>query len=584
MNSFPPDKKWLFDRIEHGEKIAGIPPLICSLLAQRGIEGRDRVRKFLKPSLEDLPPPTDMAGISEAVALLEKGLAEKSRILVYGDYDADGITATALLLSFFKEIGLACSWYIPDRESEGYGLNSAALEKLRAGMGEGDDCPDPILITVDCGISAHSEVAAAHRLGFKVIITDHHRPPALLPEAEAVINPQRKDCSFRDKHLAGVGVAFYLLIALRGRLTELGYWGSGRTPNLKKYLDLVAIGTVADLVPLTGANRIMVKAGLEVLQSAPRPGIKAMMRNSGIAENSLSATRIAFQIAPRINAAGRVAKAGQALAVLLAENQGQAIEAAGKLEEANNYRKELSEKIFREACLQAEAQLAEGRNGLVLVGKNWHLGVIGLIASRITDRFYRPTVVLTFDREGMARGSARSIGELDLFETLERCSDLLEKYGGHKGAAGLTIRADRIAPFIEKFEASVNRIIKGTVLRPSVYVNLRASIGELMDLDFLEFLEKLEPFGRGNPEPVFCNKEDNLSLNDLKKVGKDSLRFKVNDNGVIVSGVGFGMAPLIPAIENIPINLAYKITKNEFRGKINWEIRAEDIKPITKQL
>lgn len=574
-----PDKKWFIEPIEQGEKIAGVPSLICSLLAQRGVSGREAVEKFLNPSLEQLPAPTGMAGLEEAVAILAQGVVERRQVLIYGDYDADGITSTALLLSFFKEIGLACSWYIPDRTTEGYGLNIGALQKLRAGLNKADS-PEPLLITVDCGISSHVEVAEARRLGFKVIITDHHRPPAELPEAEAIINPHRKDCTFPEKNLAGVGVAFYLLIGLRTRLTELGYWSGGRQPNLKRYLDLVAIGTIADLVPLTGANRVMVKAGLGVLSNNPRPGLQAILKNAGITDLPITADQIAFQVAPRINAAGRVARAGLALEVLLAENQGDAAEPAKLLEKANNHRKELSEEIFGQACGQAEIRLEEGGASLVLADETWHVGVVGLIASRIAERYHRPTVVLSCDEEGLARGSARSVGKLDLLERIEECAELLEKYGGHKGAAGLTIRSDRIEAFAEQFEASVDRIMKGADPQPTIYVNLRASVSELMNRHFLEFFEKLEPFGNGNPEPVFCSRQENCSLKELQKVGKNSLRFRVNDNGALIKGIAFGMADLLPIIKDVPISLAYKIFKNKFRGQTNWEIRAEDIKLI----
>ncbi|MDT8334813.1 MAG: DHHA1 domain-containing protein, partial [Desulfurivibrionaceae bacterium] len=457
-------------------------------------------------------------------------------------------------------------------------LNIAALPKLRAGLAN-PNSPEPILVTVDCGISSHAEVMEARNLGFRVIITDHHRPSLQLPAADAIVNPLQKECSFPDKNLAGVGLAFYLLIGLRSRLTELGYWPAGRQPNLKRYLDLVAIGTIADQVPLTGANRIMVKAGLEVMSSNPRPGLGAILKNSGITDFPITAEQIAFRIAPRINAAGRVADPGLALEVLLAENETAAAEPARLLEKANNYRKELSDEIYREACRQAEIRVEEGGATLVLVGENWHVGVIGLIASRLAERYQRPTVVLSRDDKGLARGSARSAGELDLLARIAECSDLLAKYGGHKGAAGLTIRCEMIAAFTEQFEDSVNRIMKGTKPRPAIYVNLRASIGELMDRSFLEFFEKLEPFGMGNPEPVFCNSEENLSLRELQKVGNNSLRFKVDGNGSMIKGVGFGMAELLPIIKDVPISLAYKIFKNKFRGKINWEIRAEDIKP-----
>ena len=581
MTQFIPDKKWLFESIEQGDGVDGIPPLICTLLAQREVRGKNAVDKFLNPSLDQLPDPIAMAGLAESVAILEKGIIEKNKVLIYGDYDADGITATALLFSFFKEIGLDCTHYIPDRLTEGYGLSATSLRQIRESA-ELIDYPEPILITVDCGISSHAEVAEARGLGFKVIITDHHLPPDELPEADAIVNPNQGDCLFSDKNLSGVGVAFYVLIGLRSRLTKMAYWSAKKQPNLKKYLDLVAIGTIADLVPLSGANRILVKAGLEVIQSTPRPGIKAIMENAGISEKSITASQIAFQVAPRINAAGRVAKADLALEVLLAENRNEAVEPAKRLEIANNYRKELSESIFVEACLQAESQLEQGVNGLVLVDETWHLGVLGLIASRIAERYYRPTVALSTDGKGITKGSARSVGELNLFEIMKECSGHLEKFGGHKAAAGLTIRHYQIADFTAKFKESVNRKIADINLQPIIYVNLKASLSELMDDNFLVNFEKLEPFGNGNPEPVFCSKDDNLSLSEPRKVGRDSLRFKVAINkNAIINGIGFGMAGLMANVKDVPVKIAFKIFKNEFRGRTNWEIRAEDIKVNT---
>jgi single-stranded-DNA-specific exonuclease len=399
-----------------------------------------------------------------------------------------------------------------------------------------------------------------------------------LPGAEAVINPHRTDCPFPFKELAGVGVAFYLAAALRSRLLEIKYWQPGQQPNLKKYLDLVAIGSVADMVPLTGANRIMVKAGLEVMAENPRPGIKILMENASISTSSLNSGQIGFQIAPRINAAGRVGNARLALELLIGKSSDEVVGVARELEKANNLRKELSERIFLEACQQAEIQMEMGRNTLVLVNDDWHVGVAGLIASKIVKLYCRPAIVLVGGGGGVATGSARSIGAINIFNVLEECSDLLKRFGGHKAAAGLSIKSELIEVFSERFEASVNRKIEEGDLQPTILVNLRASIDELLDLDFLAYYEKLEPFGQENQEPVFCNSEMAINLFDTRKIGRDSMRFRVGGKESAVNGVAFGMAHLLPAVINTPVSMLFKITKNEFRGVSNWEVRAVDIK------
>lgn len=579
MDRRMPEKHWEFLPVEQRGTLDGMPALFSALLAQKGLRSREEIESFLNPSLDQLPPPTGMAGMDEAIALLEKGLTDKTTVLIYGDYDADGVTSTALLLSFFNEIGLKCCYYIPDRFAEGYGLNIDALQRLR-GCPELVDCQEPILVTVDCGISAHAEVAEAQRLGFKVIITDHHQPPTVLPAGEAVINPHRQDCLFPYKDLAGVGVAFYLVAALRARLLAKKYWPQGMQPNLKQYLDLVAIGSVADMVPLTGANRIMVKAGLEVMANAPRPGIMALMKKAGIPPGSINAGHLGFQIAPRINAAGRVDDPRVAVDLLIGEEPNALVECVEKLEKANSARKKLSEKIFQEACSQAEVQVGEGRQALVLSNSEWHLGVVGLVASRIARDYYRPVVVLVPGDQGLASGSVRSIDGVNIFDVLEECSDLLKKFGGHKAAAGLTMKISALDEFSAKFEASVSQKIKGLDLRPTLRVNLRASFSELIEGKFLKYYEKLEPFGHDNPEPIFCNEDKTVDLTDIRKVGADSMRFGVSVSGNTVNGVAFGMAHLIPAVQKGAVEMAFKIVKNEFRGKSNWEVRAEDIKTL----
>jgi single-stranded-DNA-specific exonuclease len=521
-----------------------------------------------------------MSGVVEASAILEQAFREKTPVLIYGDYDADGITSTALLFSFFKEIGLETHYYIPDRLTEGYGLKSETLQRLKSEDFLAETA-NPVLVTVDCGISNHDEVEEARRLGFTVIITDHHQPPAEIPPADVVINPHQAGCDFPFKGLAGVGVAFYLAAGLRSLLASKDRWANGQPPNLKKYLDLVAVGSVADMVPLTGVNRILVKAGLEVLTEDPRPGLAALMKKAGVGNSSIGGGEIGFQIAPRINAAGRVGDPRLAVQLLVSKDPDEIRGLTDKLEAANDLRKELSEQVFQEACHQAEEQLASGKKSMVIAGNDWPHGVVGLVAGRIANSYYRPTIVFSIDQAGVARGSARSVEEVNILAIITECADLLEKYGGHKGAAGLTLKSENIAEFQERFERAVDRIIGDSEFKPTIQVNLRASIGELLDRRFLEFYSKFEPFGFGNPEPVFCFRDQKaFSFTDLKRIGKDSLRFKVSEGGRIINGVAFGMAELLPVIRDAEgqINMAFKISHNEFRGRTSWEIRAVDIK------
>jgi len=573
-----PEKKWEFLPVSECIDLAGVPSMILSLLSQQGLDTEAEIEQFLSPTLDQLPAPDLMSGVREASAILEKAFSEKTPVLVYGDYDADGITSTALLFSFFKEIGMEAYYYIPDRLGEGYGLNCEALQRLKA-EDYLSEASNPVLVTVDCGISSPDEVEEARRLGFTVIITDHHQPPSEVPRADVVINPYQPGCDFPYKGLAGVGVAFYLAAGLRGLMSSKGRWVNGEKPNLKKYLDLVAVGSVADMVPLTGVNRVLVKAGLEVLTENPRPGLAALMKKARIGNSSVGSGEIGFQIAPRINAAGRVGDPRLAVQFLLGEDPGEISALIEKLEAANSLRKELSEKVFQEACHQAEEQVASGRNSIVITGNDWHHGVTGLVTGRIANIYYRPTIVFSIDQHGVARGSARSIEELDILESVAECSDLLEKYGGHRGAAGLTLISENIADFSKKFESSVKRIIGDFEIKPTVRVNLRASIEEVLDKKFLEFYSRLEPFGIGNPEPVFCFRDEKgFVVSDIKKIGKDSIRLKVSENGRVIAAVAFGMAELLPSISNGVVNMVFNICRNEFRGRTSWEARVGDIK------
>jgi single-stranded-DNA-specific exonuclease len=561
------------------EERGALPPVIASILAQRGLVEPAAIQLFLSPSLEHLPAPQTMLGLKQAVTLLREALSKRIPVLIYGDYDADGICATALLANFFREIGLIVVCYLPDRLGEGYGLNLEALHRLRL-LPELAGQEAPLLVTVDCGITNTMEIAAARNLGFRVIVTDHHQPGPELPPADAILNPKQSDCHFLCRELAGVGVAFYLAAGLRSALSADGFWAEGTAPNLKKYLDLVAVGSVADLVPLTGANRILVKAGLEVLNSAPGPGLAALIKKAGLIQGNLGAEGIAYQLAPRINAAGRVGSATAALELLRTDSSGTAANLAEQLEEANRQRKSMTEKMSTEARQLALGQLTAEPAALVLGSRDWHPGIVGLIASRLVNDFWRPTVVLAIGQDGSARGSVRSVAAIDIHAVLKECAGSLDKFGGHSQAAGLTLKEEKIAEFTESFCLAVARAAAATDLpmKPVLRIDLQAEIEELMAAPVWHYLKLMEPFGMGNSEPLFCSKPSGIKLARPKKVGADSLRFQVPSNGNTFNGIGFGLADWLNQAEKNPLRLAYKICRNEFRGVERWEIRVEDIK------
>lgn len=557
-----------------------IPAPIQTILANRGLRDPEEIKDFLNPSLDQLPPPQLLMGMAAAVAILVEARERQTPVLIHGDYDADGVTATALLIKFFREIDLPVFYHLPDRDSEGYGLNLASLAALRNSAGVSGH-PAPILLTVDCGITNLKETAAATALGFRVIITDHHQPGPVLPGAEAIINPHQPGCTFPFRNLAGVGVAFYLAAGLRAELVRRGAWAKDPPPNLKKYLDLVAIGTVADMVPLQGANRVLVKVGLEVINRCPGPGIKAILEQIAPGSVKVMAETIAFQLAPRLNAAGRTGSAEQALRLLLAEEQKSAAILAQSLGQANQLRKELSEAMYQEARLQAQRQLVEGRLVLVIAGEGWHQGIAGLVAAKLARDFWRPAVVLTLDQKGVARGSVRSVGNFDILACLQECSASLDKYGGHRAAAGVTLQSVKIAEFQAKLAESVACSIDQAELEPRLEIDLAADPGEIMKKTIWSFLQQLEPYGNGNPEPIFCCRSEGVKLSEVRKVGADSLRFRIMGNGKGFAGIGFGMSAWASIAEREPLRLAYKIILNNFRGSEQWEIRVEDVKKTT---
>ena len=546
-----------------------LPLQVARLLCQRGMTNARSAEDFLFPRLANLPSPLAMKGMAEAVDLILHHFKHKTPVLVHGDYDVDGISATVLLTDFLRQLGMQVHYHLPDRLQEGYGLNRATLDEHAQRLGG-----PALLITVDCGISAVEETGLARELGFDVMITDHHEPPPVLPPAKVILNPKQRDCTFPFTGLSGAGVAFFLAMAIRSRLVRDGVWSRANAPNLKEYLDLVALGTVADVMPLVDVNRILVRAGLEVLSARKRPGIWALCERTGLSDGRIRAEDISYRLAPRLNAAGRLGRPDIAASLLICPEVGQAMTLADRLEEANNERKKLESEVLGEAVDECETLAAAGYQSLVIYGKEWHPGVIGIVASRIATRFQRPTIVLTNDTDPAAdrlKGSGRSIQGLNLYKILGQCAEVIDQYGGHAMAIGLTIRHQDLVEFRRLFDNAVRA--QGSVVRPEQMVIdlcLAAGDNEIFSDRFIAAYQHLEPFGEGNPEPVFLvqgQRLDNISL------VREHLRFTVQANQETIRGIGFGLARCIGKTAG-PVDLFFKIKNSTYRGREFLEIHA----------
>jgi len=589
------EKKWLFrqdhrdtseDQIKKIVLDSDIPEAVVRILALRGISDKNAIVEFLLPALAQLPRPHLMKGMDEAVAILSNSIKSQKPITVFGDFDADGITATSLLTLFFTELGTPITYYIPDRLSEGYGLNNEAVRKIYDSnmrqWGNGG-----VLLTADCGISDVNAVDEAKRLGFKVIITDHHRPPARLPKADTILNPLQPDCLFPCKNLAGVGVAFYLILGLRSELMTTGYWPEDKIPNLKSYLDLVAIGTVADQVPVTGCNRIIVKAGLEVLNLSGRIGLRQILDNAKNNDTEVSSEDIAFRLAPRINAVGRIGSAITAVKLMTTNSRDEAKQFARTLEDANSARKNIEANIFAEAVHMVSPVTLESANSLILYKNDWHQGVLGIVANRLSDRFHRPVILLTDCSQenrdeslNNVKGSGRSIDGIDIHEAVTYCQEILYRFGGHAGAVGLTLPLKNLETFRYRFDEYIKSHCPKHALTPSLFIDMPiTSLSDLIDQDFLAAYASLAPFGAGNPEPVFCLKSQKIS--NLRLVGSSHLRFSIMENNLIMNGIGFGFGDLIEFSRNNLVDLAFTLRLNTYMGQKKWEINLVDLRPCT---
>ena len=551
-----------------------LPPILAEIFYQRGLTTVDDAKNFLNPQLADLPSPFGLKGMTEAVGLLMEVVALKQQVVIHGDYDVDGITATALLTDFFAKLDLEVIYHLPNRMTDGYGLSISSIDKLAKKV-----TMPALLLTVDCGITAVKEVQYANELGFKVIVTDHHIPQKQLPDAHAVINPRQNDCNFVCKELSGVGVAFFLTMALRRKLVENGFWSKETMPNLRDYLDLVALGTVADVMELIDENRLLVKSGLEVISEKNRIGIRTLCEHAGIKEGDVSSEDISFRLAPRINAAGRIGEPELAAELLLSKRGDKAKELATALENANNKRKELELTALEDAVKQAGQQVESNMNGLVLYGEKWHPGVVGIIASRMVDRFSLPTLVFTKDTtstENIIKGSGRSVKGLNLLRVLEGVSSHIIRFGGHAMAAGLTLRFEDIELFKEKFSNYI-----GTVCdKDSLELHNSQTVDRIIDdsINFEELaysLKLMEPFGQGNPEPVFMLR--NIQMQNVSLL-REHLKFSIQINGRSFHGIGFFMAEQFE-IASEAIDFTFKLKQTSFRGRERVEVHAVTIAP-----
>ncbi|MBC8208122.1 MAG: single-stranded-DNA-specific exonuclease RecJ [Desulfobulbaceae bacterium] len=581
--------KWVQpDQIDHESSVQiqklcaelKIDKLVLEILHKRGISERSKVISFLGPQLADLPGPFLMSGMDHAVQILSEGLQNNQEVLVWGDYDADGVTGTALLVDFLTGHGWDVRHHIPNRLREGYGLNIAGLEQYAAEMRS----ETKILVTVDNGISAHEEITRARELGFRVIVSDHHQPPQSPVSADAILNPKQEQCNFPDKNLAGVGVAFYLVMGLRSHLTSIGFYHSQTPPNLKILLDLVALGTVADLVPLTGVNRIMVKAGLEVIRKGERPGIRALLDKAGLLDTRIRGEDISFALAPRLNAAGRLGQPLVALSLLLANNTARARLLSKKLEQLNSTRKDLGESVQINA-LKSQTGQAEDR-AVVMACGDFHVGVIGIAASRLVDQFNKPTIIFSeqLDRQGEKRllvGSGRSVPGIDLHQALTECSEWLLRFGGHSMAAGMTIDAGNYASFTIALSDAIGRQASHASPIRSVTIDAEITVGNLFVIERLQDLQLLEPHGQGNPQPIF--RDPNVTVRQLRTVGANNEHLQLTldrkNNSQPLRGIGFRLGRRCDEIvTGDEASMVYAPTLNRFRGKETWDVRAEDIK------
>lgn len=540
---------------------ANLPLVLCKILIKRGINSRPEAEKFLNPSFSDLIDPFVLPDLEKAADRIILALKNKEKIMIFGDYDVDGITATALLYLCLSHLGGEVSYYLPNRLLEGYGLSKEGIkEAQKRGAG--------LIVSVDCGMTAVEEADFAREIGVNLIITDHHEPKEKVPEAYAVVNPKLTD--YPGGELSGVGVAFKLI---SGVFRKLGLDEKG----LIRHLDLVALGTSADIVPLTKENRILVKLGLEQLEKSEKFGIQDLILNSGLEGKKLATSHIVFGLAPRINAVGRLGDAQCAIKLLSTTDPSEASQLALFLEMENRRRREIDERTMKEAVEMAEREFKPEDKAIVLVKENWHPGIVGIIAARIAEIYYRPTVLLALDGQE-AKGSARSIPSFHLFEALNECKEFLIRFGGHKQAAGLALEKKNLESFKEKLLDVASRKLTEENLIPQLKIDCEVNLEEI-NQELVTYLEQMAPFGPGNMRPVLVTKNlENFAQPSV--VGNNHLKLRINQNNKQLDGIAFEQGDFIKPLSarDVRYDLAYVLENNSFNGNTSVQLRVKDIK------
>jgi single-stranded-DNA-specific exonuclease len=537
-----------------------VSPALASLLVQRGLAEAGAARQFLRPSLELLADPLRLAGVADAVTIIVETVRANRTILVHGDYDVDGQCATAVLTRALRAAGARVIPFVPHRLRDGYDFGPAGLAEARQQGAE-------LIITCDCGITAVETVRQAKAAGMRVIVTDHHLPGVELPPADALIDPQQPGDSSGLTQLCGTGIAFKLVQALVPAL--------GLPANLPFHLlDLVALATVADIVPLTGENRILVRHGLKVLSNTRWPGLQSLIKVSGLAQKEIRAGQVGFVLAPRLNAAGRVGDANEGLKLLLTDDPVEGERLALRLEGMNTERQALDQRILDEAVAQVETQCdPELHAGLVLASDDWHPGVVGIVASRIVERYGRPTFLIALDGE-IGKGSGRSISRFNLHSALHHCGDLLERFGGHHMAAGLTLKRPQLEAFRERFAEVARNELTVEDLGPEQRVDLVLGMTDVSD-DLERLCRHLEPCGMGNPSPVFGAR--GVRLEGIRRVGSNHLKATIAGEQGRIGAIGFGWADraswIKPADREVPVDVAFRLEQNEFQGNVSLQAR-----------
>ncbi|MGV6831883.1 MAG: single-stranded-DNA-specific exonuclease RecJ [bacterium] len=541
-----------------------VSPIVAKLLVQRGITTFDQAKSFFRPNLSELHDPFLMKDMDVAVKRIEKAIANNERILVYGDYDVDGTTAVSLMYTYLVSRTKEVATYIPDRYNEGYGVSFEGIDYA-------DDNEFTLIIALDCGVKAIDKVAYAKEKEIDFIICDHHRPSEKLPEAIAVLDPKREDCHYPYNELCGCGVGFKLIQALEANL-------GNSVEGLVAYLDLVVTAIAADIVPMTGENRVLAYYGLKVINESPRIGIKALLHQ--VKKEVFTITDVVFIIAPRINAAGRMKHGNHAVTLLTETDFNLAASYATDINQFNLDRRELDKKITQEALSQIEENDEKERFTTVVYDESWHKGVIGIVASRLTETYYRPTLVFTKSGEKLA-ASARSVRGFDVYNALDACSEFIEQFGGHKYAAGLTLKEENYIPFKEAFEKVVKETITEDQLIPEIKIDAHITL-EQVNHKLFRILDQFAPFGPGNMKPVFVS-ENLLDTGYAKCVGEDQkhLRFTATQNrSDKFTAIGFNLGHHLPLVQNQKLFKAvYSLDENHWNGKVSLQLKLKDLKP-----